>query len=109
MSHKLTLNDRYHISMYSRRLQCTLKLRFAIDAFLQQLDFTKDEIEKYEISVDSTTYEFKYNDASYAVEYESFPVEIVEAINNYISLYDHEQNKENALLTNTLEYFRKVL
>jgi hypothetical protein len=109
MSKKLTLQDRYYISMYSRRLQSTLKLRFAIDAFLQQIEFTHEETEKYEIGVDSNSYEFKCNNDSYTVKYDDFPSEVIEAIKNYISLYEHEQNKDNALLHKTLEYLKKVI
>jgi hypothetical protein len=109
MSKKLTLQDRYYISMYSRRLQSTLKLRFAIDAFLQQLEITREETEKYEVGVDPVSYEFKCNNDTYTVEYTDFPSEVIEAINSYISLYDHEQNKDNALLHKTLEYLKKVI
>lgn len=109
MSKKLSLQDRYYISMYSRRLQSTLKLRFAIDAFLQQIEFTREETEKYEIGVDPTTFEFRCNDSNYVVDYNEFPIDVVNAIKHYISLYDHEENKDNVLLHKTLEYLKKVI
>lgn len=109
MSKKLTLEDRYYISMYSRKLECTLKLRFAIDNFLDQIAITSDEMDKYDITINKETMQFESNDESYSVEYEEFPQEVLESMGNYISMYDHEKNKENLLLKRTMEYFRKVL
>lgn len=109
MSKSLTLEDRYYISMYARKLECTLKLRFAIDNFLDQIAITNDEVEKYAVDVDRQTMQFVCNDDNYKVEYSEFPESVIEAMQNYIAMYDHEKNKENLLLKRTMEYFKKII
>ena len=109
MSTKLTLEDRYYISMYARKLDCTLKLRFAIDNFLDQLAITSDEVTKYEVDVDRETMQFLCNDVDYSVEYPEFPEAVIESMNTYIGMYDHDKNKENVLLQRTIAYFKKIV
>lgn len=109
MSIKLNLEDRYYISMYSRRLPCTLQLRFAIDDFLEQITITADEVSQYGVDVDKTNMEFICTDAEYVIEYEEFPVPVVDAINTYIGMYDHEKNNENVLLQRTFKFLKKVI
>ena len=109
MSKKLNLEDRYYISMYSRRLPCTLQLRFAIDDFLEQITITADEVAQYEIDIDKNTMEFKCNNSEYSVEFTEFPEPVLDAINTYIGMYGHEKNKENVLLQRTFTFLKKVL
>jgi hypothetical protein len=109
MSKKLTLEDRYYVSMYARKLECTLKLRFAIDNFLDQIAITQDEIAKYKVDVDRTTMQFNCNDSDYSVEYDEFPEAVIEAMSSYIGMYDHDKNKENLLLQRTFEFYKKIV
>lgn len=109
MSKKLNLEDRYYISMYSRRLPCTLELRFAIDNFLDQIAITGEEASEYKVDVDKETNEFKCTDLDYVVEYPEFPQPVINAMNTYIGMYDHEKNADNVLLQRTIEYFKKIL
>ena len=109
MSKKLTLEDRYYISMYSRRLPCTLPLRFAIDKFFNQIDINPEEFKKYEVKIDPKTLEFSCDDENYTVEYEEFPPAVIEAMKKYIKMLDHEKNKENKMLQKTFTYFQKII
>lgn len=109
MSVKLNLEDRYYISMYSRRLPCTLKLRFAIDAFLQQIEITESEMRENGVSIDSKTMQLTCSNPDYVVEYTEFHKDIVDSIKNYIKLLDHEKNADNELLQKTLKYFKKIV
>lgn len=109
MSTKLNLEDRYYISMYSRRLPCTLQLRFAIDDFLEQITITPEEVTQYAIDITKDTMEFTCNDYDYSVEYTEFPEPVTDAINTYIGMYDHDKNKENVLLQRTFKFLKKVL
>jgi hypothetical protein len=109
MSTKLTLEDRYYISMYSRKLPCTVSLRFTIDQFHQQIEITPEEAEKYEITINPKDGSFITNDPDYVVEYEKFPTQVVNAMKRYVDLLDQEKNTENVLLQNILTYFSKII
>jgi hypothetical protein len=109
MSIKLNLEDRYYISMYARKLECTLKLRFAIDNFLDQIAITPEEVKEYGVDVDRETMQFVTNNNDYSVEYEEFPEPVIEAMSGYIGMYDHDKNSDNVLLQRTFEFFRKVI
>lgn len=109
MSKSLNLEERYYISMYARKLECTLKLRFAIDNFLDQIAITSEEVDKYGVDVNRDNMQFVCNDENYTVEYSEFPESVTEAMKNYIAMYDHEKNKENLLLKRTMEYFKKII
>jgi hypothetical protein len=95
--------------MYSRRLPSTLKLRFSIDAFLQQIEISPEEVRKYEVTIDSKTLEFSCNDDDFTVEYEEFHPDVLEEMKNYIQMLDHEKNNENEMLQKTFTYFRKII
>lgn len=109
MSNKLTLEDRYFINMYSRKLPCTVSLRFTIDQFHQQIEITPEEAEKYAVTIDSTNGSFITNDPEYVVEYEKFPTQVVDAMKRYVDLLDQEKNEDNVLLQNILTYFSKII
>ena len=109
MSTKLNLEDRYYISMYSRRLPSTLKLRFAIDAFLKQIEITPEEIKTYGVTINPKTLQFSCNNDSYEVEYEEFHSDVLSSMKDYIELLDHEKNNENEMLQRTFTFFRKIL
>lgn len=109
MSKSLTLEERYFISMYSRKLPCTVALRFSIDAFLQQIEITPEEVEKYDITIDVGAGTFECNDPDYTVEYEKFPTQVINAMERYVKLLDEEKNEDNILLQKILAYFRKLL
>lgn len=109
MSKKLTLDERYHISMYARRLPCTLPLRFAIDKFFNQIEIIPEEMEKYGIEVNTETREFICNDDEYTVEYKEFPPEVVKAMDEYIKMYSHEDNDNNEMLQKTFNYFNLII
>ncbi len=103
----LTLEDRYYLSMYSRRLQCTLELRFAIDAFLQQIQITEAEIGTYGIKIDVDNKTFSCNDPSYTVEYANIPASITTAMGEYVNAVENSK-QTNELILRTAEYFRKL-
>jgi hypothetical protein len=107
MTKKLTLEDRYHISMYSRKLPCTLELRFAIDAFLDQIEITPEEMKTRTVKVTQT--KFECNDPESTTEYKDFPKPVTEAMESYIEMLDHDKNKDNVFIHKTFDYFRKVI
>lgn len=109
MSTKLTLEDRYYISMYSRKLPCTVSLRFTIDQFHQQIEITPDEVEKYNITIDPTNGTFITSDFDYVVEYEKFPTQVVNAMQRYVNLLDQNKNEDNVLLQHIFKYFSKII
>jgi len=109
MTKKLTLEDRYYISMYARKLECTLKLRFAIDNFLDQIAISADEVKEFEVDVDRNTMQFTCNDSDYSVEYSEFPEPVIEAMSGYMGMYDHDKNKDNVLLQRTFEFYKKIV
>ena len=107
MSKKLTLEDRYHISMYCRRLPCTLQLRFAIDAFLDQIEITAEEVKTNKIEITAT--EFKCANPDDTKEFDDFPAPVTDAMKGYIETLDHEKNKDSVMLHKTFDYFRKAI
>lgn len=107
MSTKLTLKDRFELSMYARRLPCTLSLRLAISDFLEQIDITQNEYTTYNISLIDN--KFTCSDSSYVVEYTNFSEIVVNAMKDYIKMYNHESNKENVLLQNMISAFNKII
>jgi len=109
MSKKLTLKDRHFISMYSRRLVCTMKLRNVIDKFFAQIEPTPEEFKKFNIVIDPKTFEFSCNDDEYTVEYEEFSPVVLDAMKSYIEMFDAEKAKKNDMLQRTFSYFRKLL
>ena len=108
MSKKLTLEDRYYISMYSRRLPCTIALRYQIDKFFDQIEITSDEIKQYEVKIDENLM-FTCNDENYTVEYEEFPEEVIKSMKAFIVLFDHEKNKNNEMVQRSFTYFKQVM
>jgi hypothetical protein len=109
MTKKLTLEDRYFLNMYSRRLPCTIALRFSFDKFLDQIEITSDEVKKYDVKINSESLKFECNDKEFIVEYEEFPPAVIEAMKKYISMFDHDKNKNNEMLKRTFEYYRKIM
>lgn len=105
----LTLEDRYRLSMYSRKLPCTLRLRLVINDFLSQIEITSDEMKKFEVSIDPVTMAFNCNDSEYTVDYTEFPQDIIIAMTRYVSLLDTEKNSDNVLLQKTLVTFKKII
>jgi len=91
---QLSLEDRYYLSMYSRRLPCTLRLRLAIDAFLEQIELTPEEIKEHNIEINPSKMEFT-SDSNIDVEYEEFHPDVIIAMKNYITIFDSEGNAEN--------------
>lgn len=106
MSKSLTLKDRYYLGMYCRKLPCTLLLRLTINDFLQQIEFTSDELQKYAITISPDTHEFSCNDESYMVEYAEFTPSVVEAMKTYLKMFDHDKNKDSLLIQKIIETFK---
>ena len=106
---KLTLEERHYISMYARRLICTMKLRSVIDKFFAQIEITPEEFKKYGVKVDPKTLEFSCDDNEYTVEYKEFPTFVLESMKEYIAMFDHDKAKNNEMLQKTFKYFRKIL
>jgi len=109
MGIKLNLEDRYFISMYARRLICTMKLRSVIDKFFAQIEITPEEFKKYGVVIDSKTLEFSCTDCEYTVEYNDFPSPVIESMKKYISMFDYDKVKNNEMLQKTFKYFRKLI
>lgn len=109
MTKKLTLEDRYYISLYSRRLTCTIALRYKIDEFFNQIEITPEEMKTYGVRIDDKTMEFKCNDNTYTVEYEKFSDEVIASMKEFISMFDHEKHKTNEMLQRAFKYFRKIM
>jgi len=109
MATKLTLEDRYYLSMYSRRLPCTLQLRFAIDAFLDQIEITPEELKNHGVKINGETMEFECKNPEVETEYEDFPEPVKSSMRSYIKMLDHDKNNKNVMLAKTFEYFRKIL
>ena len=105
----LTIKDRYDLRKYAGALPCTLSLRYAIEDFQRQVDFTPDEMTQYAIKVNKDTFEVECNDSSYAVQYESIPEAVAHAMKDYVTHYDVEQTKDNVITQNTIKAFKKVL
>jgi len=106
---KLTLKDRYFLSMYARRLPCTIALRFSIDNFFNQIEITSEEVKKFEVKINPKTLEFECNDNEHTTEFKEFPEEVLKSMKSYIKMFDHEKNKTNEMVQRTFEYFRKIL
>lgn len=109
MSIKLTLEDRHFISMYARRLICTMKLRSVIDKFFAQIEITPEEFKTHGIAIDHKTLEFSCKDGEYTVEYNDLSPVVIESMKEYISMFDHDRAKDNEMLQKTFKYFRKLI
>lgn len=106
---QLTIKDRYELRKYVGALSCTLALRYAIEEFNRQIDFTPDEMVNYGIKVDETTFEVMSSDDSYAIDVTSVPEAVVRSMKDYVNQYDVEQTKENPIIQKAIAAFRKVL
>ena len=104
---KLTLEDRFNLSRYTRKLPCTLPLRLSINDFLSQIEITSDELKKYNVTISPTL--LTRNDSDYIVSYESFPPAVMDAIKRYVKVVDNEKNADNVLLQKMIETFKKIL
>ena len=109
MTKKLTLDERHHISMYARRLPCTVALRFKIDQFFNTLEITSEELKKYDVTIDPKTMEFSCNDSEYTVEYEDFDPVIIDSLESFIVMFNHEKHKNNEMLQRAFKYFKKII
>ncbi len=109
MSKKLTLKDRFYLSMYTRRLPCTLQLRCAVDGFFKQIEITPEEFKNHKIKIVPGTMDFECSDEEYTVEYDEFPQPVLDAMQGYINATDIEKNKDNELVKKTNDCFRKIL
>jgi len=103
----LTLEERFNLSRYSRKLPCTLGLRLAISDFLVQIEITADELKTYDVQI--TPNLFTSNDPTYTVTYESFPLPVIESMKRYVSIVDNEKNADNVLLRKIIETFKKII
>lgn len=104
---KLTLEERFNLSRYSRKLPCTLALRMAINDFLAQIEITSDELKQYNVIIDQNS--FDCNDPNYTVSYESFPVPVIESMRHYVKVVDNEKNTDNVMLQKIIESFKKLV
>ena len=105
----LTLEDRYYISMYSRRLICTIQLRGVIDAFFAQIEITPEEFKSHKVVIDPATLDFSCADSDYSVEYKEFSPVVIKAMEDYIAMFDQEKVKKSEMLQSTFSYFRKII
>jgi hypothetical protein len=104
---KLTLEERFNLSRYSRKLPCTLGLRLAISDFLSQIEITADELKTYDVQISPNL--FTCNDSDYDVTYESFPSPVIESMKRYVTIVDNEKNADNVLLQKMIDTFKKVI
>lgn len=105
----LTLEDRYYVNLFTRKLPCTLKLRFALDAFLNMIDFTEEEIKKYAIRIVPQQSKFECNDEKVTFEYKDVPEEVTEAVREFVVSMDTEENDKNMFIKDMVKYLKKVL
>lgn len=106
---QLTIKDRYELRKYVGALSCTLALRYSIEEFNRQIEFTPEEMVKYGIKVDEGTFEVTSLDDSYAIEIASIPEAVCRSMKDYVAQYDVEQTKENPIIQKAISAFRKVL
>jgi hypothetical protein len=104
---KLTLKDRYYVNMYIRSLPCTIKFYKAFDKFIEQIDLSAEEVAQYEVKFD-TTVGFTSNSDDKEFEY-TFEKELIESVQEYVKMYDHAKNAENAGLQKRLVYLKKII
>lgn len=102
----LTLSERFDLSRYVRRLPSTLKNRFAVEGFLETIEFTPEELTTYAIRVSEPLYALECTDPSVSVTYPQISDTIVNAMKEYIEVLDTEDNKGNQLLHNTFDAFK---
>lgn len=105
----LTLEDRYYVNLFTRKLPCTLKLRFALDSFLNMIDFTEEEIKKYAIRIVPQQSKFECNDEKVTFEYKDVPEEVTEAVREFVVSMDTEENDKNLFIKDMVKYLKKVL
>jgi hypothetical protein len=105
----LTLEDRYYVNLFTRKLPCTLKLRFALDSFLNMIDFTEEEIKKYAIRIVPQQSKFECNDEKVTFEYKDVPEEVTEAVREFVISMDTEENDKNMFIKDMVKYLKKVL
>ena len=105
----LTLEDRYYVYLFTRKLPCTLKLRFALDSFLNMIDFTEEEIKKYAIRIVPQQSKFECNDEKVTFEYKDVPEEVTEAVREFVISMDTEENDKNMFIKDMVKYLKKVL
>lgn len=109
MGIKLNLEDRHFISMYARRLICTMKLRSVIDKFFAQIEITPEEFKNYGVSIDPKTLDFSCKNTDYTVEYTDLSPIVIDSMKTYMSMFDHDKVKDNEMLQKTFKYFRKLM
>ncbi len=105
----LTLEERYYVNLFTRKLPCTLKLRFALDSFLNMIDFTEDEIKKYAIRIVPSQSKFECNDDKVTFEYKDVPEEVTESVREFVTSMDVEENDKNVFIKDMVKYLKKVL
>lgn len=89
---KLTIEQRFNLQKYSRVLLSTVALRQAIQQFWNELAFTDEEYNKFNISVDVQTGEVTSNDPSYVIEVSEVSPVVINAMKHYIA--DNSESKE---------------
>jgi hypothetical protein len=105
----LTLEERYYVNLFTRKLPCTLKLRFALDSFLNMIDFTEEEIKKYAIRIVPSQSKFECNDDKVTFEYKDVPEEVTESVREFVTSMDVEENDKNVFIKDMVKYLKKVL
>ena len=105
----LTLEERYYVNLFTRKLPCTLKLRFALDSFLNMIDFTEEEIKKYAIRIVPSQSKFECNDDKVTFEYKDVPEEVTESVKEFVTSMDVEENDKNVFIKDMVKYLKKVL
>ena len=105
----LTLEERYYVNLFTRKLPCTLKLRFALDSFLNMIDFTEEEIKKYAIRIVPSQSKFECNDDKVTFEYKDVPEEVTESVKEFVTSMDVEENDNNVFIKDMVKYLKKVL
>jgi hypothetical protein len=102
----ITLTQRYELARYVRQLPSTIELRFAVDAFLQAVEFKDDEVQKYDIKVNPDTYEMECNDEDTLFDIGEVPAPVLKSMTEYIEALDTEEQADNLLLQKTFDAFR---
>lgn len=106
---KLNLKQRFDIQKYSGLLYSTVRLRLDIESFWQQLAFTTEEYDKYQISPDIEHGITHNTDGdSYLIDVEE-PTDVVKNAMKFYIDDNSEANSENEVYLKAKQTFELVL
>lgn len=102
---KLTLKERYFLSMYARMLPSSIALRMEIEPFLNDVQLTVDEITKYAVSGYNEK-EFTCTDYGYKKEITVIPDAVVKSMKHFV---DSVKEGEDDINDRIVKYFKLIV